>query len=254
MAKDHSYEAQAALTRGGFVARLAQSSADLDAALRLRHRCFIQDAGRPVRPDGREADRFDDGWTHVLVADAAGKVVCTFRVQVFEQQAAPTQSYSAQFYDLDRLTGGPFLELGRFCVCPDVNDPDVLRLAWGMLALLVDRHGAAMLFGCSSFQGVDPAAYIRGFDLLAACHVSDAVGAKAVERYDFAAQARPVSDRKAALSEIPPLLRSYLGMGGWVSDHAVIDRDMYTLHVFTGLIIADIPPLRAAALRAVAQE
>ena len=49
---------------------------------------------------------------------------------------------------------------------------------------------------------------------------------------------------------MPPLLRSYLTMGGWVSDHAVVDRDLNTLHVFTGLEIASIPAARAKALRA----
>ena len=51
---------------------------------------------------------------------------------------------------------------------------------------------------------------------------------------------------------MPPLLRSYLTMGGWVSDHAVVDRDLNTLHVFTGLEISAIPPARARALRMVA--
>jgi len=52
---------------------------------------------------------------------------------------------------------------------------------------------------------------------------------------------------------MPPLLRAYLRMGGWVSDHAVIDRDLGTLHVFTGLEIRAVPPARARALRAVAR-
>jgi L-ornithine Nalpha-acyltransferase len=52
---------------------------------------------------------------------------------------------------------------------------------------------------------------------------------------------------------MPPLLRSYLAMGGWVSDHAVVDRDLNTLHVFTGLEIRAIPEARARRLlRAVA--
>jgi len=55
-----------------------------------------------------------------------------------------------------------------------------------------------------------------------------------------------------ARQQIPPLLRSYLAMGGWVSDHAVIDRQMNTLHVFTGLEIAAIPPNRARLLRTLA--
>ena len=53
---------------------------------------------------------------------------------------------------------------------------------------------------------------------------------------------------------LPPLLRSYLGLGGWVSDHAVVDTVLDTLHVFTGVEIAKIPPARARALRLIASE
>ena len=51
---------------------------------------------------------------------------------------------------------------------------------------------------------------------------------------------------------MPPLLRTYLMMGGWVSDHAVMDRQLGTMHVFTGVEIKAIPPARARALRALA--
>ena len=49
---------------------------------------------------------------------------------------------------------------------------------------------------------------------------------------------------------MPPLLRSYLLMGGRVSDHAVVDHAMNTLHVFTGLEISAIPESRKKLLRA----
>jgi hypothetical protein len=42
-------------------------------------------------------------------------------------------------------------------------------------------------------------------------------------------------------------------MGGWVSDHAVLDPDLDTTHVFTALTIAAIPAPRTRALRALAQ-
>ena len=59
-------------------------------------------------------------------------------------------------------------------------------------------------------------------------------------------------DRQRGLRLLPPLLRTYLMMGGWVSDHAVVDRDLGTLHVFTGLEIGAVPDGRARLLRAVA--
>jgi putative hemolysin len=77
-------------------------------------------------------------------------------------------------------------------------------------------------------------------------------GRKAAEVVDYPRLAGPVLDRRAALAALPPLLRTYLGMGGWVSDHAVVDRELDTLHVFTCVEVDRVPPARAASLRAVA--
>ena len=41
--------------------------------------------------------------------------------------------------------------------------------------------------------------------------------------------------KKMANNFLPPLLKFYLRLGGKVSDHAVIDKDLDTLHVFTYL-------------------
>ena len=57
-------------------------------------------------------------------------------------------------------------------------------------------------------------------------------------------------DIKLAMARLPPLLKTYLMMGGWVSDHAVVDHQMGTLHVFTGVEIGKIPAARKRLLRA----
>ncbi|HBV53616.1 MAG TPA: ornithine-acyl-ACP acyltransferase, partial [Rhodobacteraceae bacterium] len=64
---------------------------------------------------------------------------------------------------------------------------------------------------------------------------------KAPQVFRFARLLRRTPDAKLAQLRMPPLLRTYLLMGGWVSDHAVVDSHMNTLHVFTGLEIAAIP-------------
>lgn len=247
------------LRRGGYVARLAGDAADLLRCQHLRHRCFIADAGAPLRTDGIETDQFDALCDHGMVEDTTGALVACFRVLHLTSGAKLHTSYSAQYYDLERLSEftDPMLELGRFCVDPDVRDPDVLRIAWGLLAVVVDTHRAGMLFGCSSFAGVEAAAYGQALDLLAAQHQAPDVwrpAAKAPQTVDFGKTAKPVTDRAAAMAQIPSLLKTYLTMGGWVSDHAVIDPAMNTLHVFTALEIAKIPPSRAAALRAIAKD
>jgi L-ornithine Nalpha-acyltransferase len=243
------------LTKGRYSARLAVTKADLSSALALRHLCFR--AARGQRQTASDADPFDARCQHMLVCDTVtGDLVCCYRLMSFANGRATAAGYAAQFYDLTPLAAidAPVIELGRFCLLPDRSDPDILRLAWAALTRLVDAQGAAMLFGCSSFVGADPAAHAAALGHLARHHLAPSdlsPGVRAVEAVALAAFAQPTPDRLPAL---PPLLRTYLGMGGWVSDHAVIDRDLDTLHVFTGLSIAAIPPHRAAALRALAAD
>ena len=133
--------------------------------------------------------------------------------------------------------------------------PDVLRLAWGAMTRVVDEGQAGLILGCSSFRGADWTRHQAGLSLLAEGFIGPAdhlPGRKAAEVVEYPSLAGPVTDRRAALSGLPPLLRTYLGMGGWVSDHAVVDRELDTLHVFTCVEVDRVPPARAASLRAVA--
>lgn len=224
-------------------------SANPDAALALRGKCF--------RGGASDRDALDDTCHHLAIADtASGTTVAAFRILLLPPDAL-RHSYSARFYDLTRLAAlsGPFLELGRFCLHPDWHDPDILRLAWAGLAQIVDRHGVTLLFGCSSFHGTDPVPHLDAFAHLAARHLAppDRAPLRRAGAVDYPAlTAGHPADPKRALATLPPLLRTYLTMGGWVSDHAVIDRDLNTLHVFTGVEIARIPPARARLLRALA--
>lgn len=241
------------LAKGRYRARIAVDTADMHAARELRTLAFRgPDAAR------RDGDDFDESCTHVLIEDQrTGTVVCCFRLMRLGSGAEIGRSYSAQFYELSALAtfDGPMVEMGRFCIHPDWHDPDILRLAWGAMTALVDRDGVKMLFGCSSFHGTEAADYFDAFALLRDRHIAPKrwlprVKAPAVFR--FAARLRRKPDLKRAQAKMPPLLRTYLMMGGWVSDHAVIDRDLGTLHVFTGLEISAVPPARARLLRAVA--
>ena len=245
-------------SRNRYRTRLASTPDDLDAAQRLRYRAFIGETGAAARPDGRDADPFDDLCRHVLVETAdTGRLVATFRFLPLASGAEIGSSYSAQYYALDALEGydRPMVEMGRFCVEPGLRDPDILRAAWGAMTAFVDREGVELLFGCSSFHGTDTKAYADAFAMLRDRHLAPKrwlPRIKAPNVFRFAQRLRRKPDRIRALKTMPPLLRSYLTMGGWVSDHAVVDRDLNTLHVFTGLEIRAIPPARARALRAVA--
>lgn len=244
----------ALLTKGRYRARLAETLADLEAAQRLRFKAF-----RDTSAPGLDADAFDARCTHMLVEDVdTGTLVCCFRLMLIENGRAIGDCYAAQHYELTRLAAfeGTMVEMGRFCIHPNHPDPDILRVAWGALTGFVDEGGIEMLFGCSSFQGTSEEAYIDAFSLLKDRHLAPKrwlPRVKAPKIFPFARKLRlRRPDLKAAMRAMPPLLRTYLLMGGWVSDHAVVDRDMNTLHVFTGLEIRAIPPARKKLLRAVA--
>jgi len=245
-----------ALENGRFVARQAESRADIEAAQRLRYLTFF--ARGSAAYARRDADAFDDRCTHILVEDRrSGDLVCCFRYMVLPGGDEIGHSYSAQFYGLDALEAfdGPMAELGRFCVHPAWGDADILRVAWAAMTKVVDREGIKMLFGCSSFAGTDAEGYLDAFAMLRERHLAPKrwlPRVKAPDVFRFARRLKRRPDQRNALRTMPPLLRTYLVMGGWVSDHAVVDRDLGTLHVFTGLEIGTIPPARARALRALA--
>lgn len=247
-----------AMTKGRYTARLAETPQDVAQAQALRHRSFLARRGL-VAKAGRDADGFDERCQHVLVQDrASARLVCCYRLLSFGAGDSVASSYSAQVYGLaalDRFAGAK-LELGRFCLDPDWHDPDILRLAWGAMTQIVDAQSVSLLFGCSSFEGADWQPHTKALALLRA-HLASAAWmptekAPEVFRFANALHAQPF-DLRDALQSLPPLLRTYLAMAGWVSDHAVMDRQLDTLHVFTAVEIAKIPPARARALRAIAE-
>lgn len=277
------------LRQGRYLARLAASPEDLDAAQALRHRCFFGPGRAAPRPDARDRDALDEACLHLLVEDAGppgqkdraggadpgpdrataqagggaaetpgpAPLAACCRLMPFADGRDALRGYAARHYDLAGLaaSGGPLTEIGRFCVRPGLRDTDVLRVAWGALARLVDAQGVAMLFGCTSFAGNDAAPYLDALALLRDRHLGPAalrpgVGAAEILRFSDLPGG---TDPRRGLAQLPPLLRSYLAMGGWVGDHAVIDREMNTLHVFTAVEIAAIPATRARVLRALAE-
>lgn len=240
------------LQKGRYRVRVARDDRDLQAAQRLRHLAFHgHDAGL-------DADDFDALCTHFMIEEVTTEqLVCVFRMLPLNGGADIGSSYSAQFYELDALKDfeGPMVEMGRFCMHPEAHDPDILRIAWGAMTSYVDDNNVELLFGCASFAGTDTQAYHDSFAMLRDRHLAPKrwlPRVKAPKVFRFAERLRRKPNLKLAQLRMPPMLRSYLMMGGWVSDHAVVDHNMNTLHVFTGVEVKLIPPARKRLLRAIA--
>jgi len=236
-----------------YIARLAKKT---DQDVRLTQAMRANQFGANSICGGMETDKFDANCNHVLIEDSiTGALHGCFRFMAFASGGGVPSSYSAQYYDLERLKGydKPMLEIGRFCVRGGIRDYAVLRVAWAYLTRYVDQHDIALIFGCASFDGVNPLKYTDAFALLKEHYLVPNKWKPQIiaeEVFEFAIELNDsIPVPKLANQNLPTLLRTYLGMGGWVSDHAVVDRKLGTLHVFTGVEVSAIPKARARSLR-----
>jgi L-ornithine Nalpha-acyltransferase len=235
------------IRQGALSVAPAATADEVAQCLALRALAFRGDAG------AADGDGFDAACLHLRVGPDGGAVLATLRLQPHEP--GRIAGYAACHYDLSALQGQPgaALELGRLCLHPDHGDPDLMRLIWAGVARAADAWGAARLIGCTSFPGTDPDALAPALGLLATRHL----GPPDLRPGKRSPATRAVSDWAGAADAagaalLPPLLRAYLALGGWVSDHLVIDADLGTCHVFTCVEIATMPEGRKRILRGLA--
>ena len=224
--------------------RLAATADEIDAAQALRYRVFYEGMGaRPLAEmlrRRRDMDRFDDGCDHLLVLDQSrgggGLVVGTYRLLRRQAAARLGGFYSANEYDLAPLLAqqGEILELGRSCVDPGYRHRPVMQLLWSGIAAYVHHHEIALMFGCGSLPGTDPHALAAPLSYLHYYHLAPlSLRPRAVSgRYvDMCRLMMGAFDPELALAALPPLIKGYLRLGGFVGDGAVVDEQFNTTDV-----------------------
>jgi len=233
------------IVSGPLQVRLAETAADIEAAQALRYRIFYEHMGARPLPEmalcGRDFDALDDLCDHLLVLDnnrgsGAEAVVGTYRM--IRRPAAERHGafYSAAEYDIGRLLAypGEILELGRSCVEPSYRARPVLQLLWSGIAAYVFHHQIALLFGCASLPGTDPSALAVPLSYLHYHHLAPpALRARALaERYvDMRLVDASAIDPVRVQALLPPLIKGYLRVGGFVGEGAVIDEQFNTTDV-----------------------
>ena len=230
---------------GNLGVRIAVSEAEIDAVQSLRYRIFYGEMG--ARADAntvaceRDRDAFDAIADHLLVVDhAIGSgpegVVGTYRLIRREAAARLGRFYSADEYDLGVVERFPgrIMELGRSCVAPAYRGRAALQLLWSGIAAYVFHYRIDLMFGCASFPGTDPDALATELSYLYYNHLAPpnlrlralphrSIDMRRVEPGSF--------DPRRALSQLPPLIKGYLRLGGFAGDGAVIDPQFNTTDV-----------------------
>jgi len=233
------------LRAGHLGVRLAATAAEIAAVQALRYRVFYQEMGALAAPEAalsaKDYDAFDNVADHLLVVDHAlgdgeRSVVGTYRLIRREAAALIGRFYSADEYDLTPVLEFPgrVLELGRSCVDVAYRDRAAMQLLWRGIAAYVFWHRIDLMFGCASLAGTDPDALGPELTYLYLAHLAPpelrlrALPSRFVEmrRIDAAAL-----DARRALARLPPLIKGYLRLGGFVGDGAVVDRQFNTTDV-----------------------
>lgn len=235
----------------GLEVRIAATAAEIDAAQALRYRVFHEELGAamPAGANGRDVDEFDPVCDHLIIVDhdcgGDGAVVGTYRLLRRSVAARHGGFYTATEFDLTPLLAlpGELLELGRSCVAPSHRTRATMQLLWRGIAAYVLRHRVTLMFGCASLPGTDVDALAPALAYLHHNHLAPpALRARALPgryvpmdrvppRLASAEMAAASLEPRAVVATLPPLLKGYLRLGGFVGDGAVVDHDFNTTDV-----------------------
>jgi putative hemolysin len=233
------------LRGGNLGVRLASSAAEIDAVQALRYHVFYEEMGARPDPEAaaarRDRDAYDAVADHLLVVDheigqGPKSIVGCYRL--IRQHAADKigRFYSADEYDISTVTGfpGQIMELGRSCVHPAYRGRAAMQLLWRGIAAYVFLHRIDLMFGCASLPSTDPDAIAAELTYLYHNHLAPpAVCPRALpNRYvDMRRMDPSTLDSRRVLGNLPPLIKGYLRLGGFIGDGAVIDTQFNTTDV-----------------------
>ena len=245
---------------GSLEVRLAETAEEIDAAQALRYRVFYEEMGAIPSPETlaskRDRDSMDQYCDHLLVIDKAREgaesIVGTYRLIRRSAAAKNGSFYSASEFDISPLIAyeGEILELGRSCIDKDYRTGTVMNILWKGLSAYMYQYDIKLMFGCASLPGADPALHTVPLSYLYHHHLAPpALRARALpevytpmdllprEAFNPETALDSMSfngiklDPKAGANSLPPLIKGYLRVGGYVGDGAFLDKQFNTTDV-----------------------
>jgi len=255
------HQAPRALGRiGTLEVRLAHTAAEVRQAQKLRYRIFYQEGSAVPNPARllarRDIDGYDAICDHLLVVDYAARdcnalnrpaVVGTYRLLRQSLAEGYGGFYTAGEFNIRTLVARhshlQFLELGRSCVLSPYRNRRTVELLWhGIHAYILQNH-CDVMFGCASLDATDPKQIALPLSFLHHyARAPEPWRAQALpDRYvEMNTMSKDAIDPKAALHALPPLIKGYLRLGGYVGDGAVVDHEFGTTDVLIVLPVSAI--------------
>lgn len=158
---------------GNLTIRIAQTTEDIEAALKLRFEVFNLELGEGMAsafPIGRERDHFDSDSEHLIIVDRLqNRVIGTFRLRTYEIAKTVAGFYSSQQFDLSALPQEVLanaIEVGRICIAKTHRGTEAQMLLLRGLGLSLLQKDKRYLFGSLSLSTRDPMQAGRMFEQL----------------------------------------------------------------------------------------
>jgi putative hemolysin len=143
------------IERDDYVIKTAETSAELEETLRLRHDVFYKELIGKKLPYELDMDRFDTRCDHLILVDRkTDDIVGTYRLisNIFSSDFYSEGEFD--LYDIKRLDGVK-LELGRACIEKGYRNGQTIVLLWQGLNEYMNKIQAKYLFGCASIKTID---------------------------------------------------------------------------------------------------
>lgn len=221
------------------VVKLAERTDEIEQALRLRFRVFVEETKNlPLyNENGIEQDDFDQYCDHLLVKDPVSEqVVGTYRLLPGERTVG-IGFYSETEFDLSGFQPCRYqtLELGRSCIAPEYRGTSALKMLWEGISNYLNDHPHKYLIGCASLHVKSLQELNRIYSMLKR---------KGIIRNRF--DVRPLAthiieglrvteaepDEKGIFRRLPPLMKGYHWLGAEIEGDPAYDSVFDTTDFF----------------------
>ena len=144
--------------------------------------------------------------------------------------------YTSTEFEISKLLAfpGQLMELGRSCVHKSYRNKPTLQLLWRGIGAYIQLFQVSLCFGCGSFLGTDVEQYKHAFSYLYHNHLAPPeLRATAISSHYQEMNLMPAHevDKIKAMRQMPPLIKGYLRVGGYVGEGVYVDTNFNSLDV-----------------------
>ncbi|MCY7377466.1 MAG: GNAT family N-acetyltransferase [Pyrinomonadaceae bacterium] len=224
------------IAEGRYLAKLAQTPAEVESALRLRYEVFNVELAAPNddAAAGLEYDDYDAACKHLIVVDKlTAQTVGTYRLNSIESARNAKGFYAYNEFGLEDLPIEVLrqsVEVGRACVAREHRNSKVLFLLWKVLLNHLKDSRMRYFFGCCSLFTQDCAAGAKVYQQFARQgFIHPDIRVKPRPKRAF-----PINEIYPASEhiELPSLFNMYLKIGVKICGAPAIDREFGTIDFF----------------------